>query len=114
MEAHPTEVNQTAVDNARSLIGDGRVSDTAPWEPPTVEAGDEVIARSGIGEYGRWFLGVHPGTDPQTKGYFAFPISNDFATIDKAGLRAAEARAAEWHHTAIEDVARQLVQLIDG
>lgn len=108
MESHPTDVNQAAVDHARSLIADGVVSTTTPWTPPTAELGDELIARDGIESYGQWFLGVHPGTDPQTKGYYGFPISNDFTTIDVAGLRASEERAAEWGHTAIEQAAKEL------
>ncbi len=110
MHADPADLNSTAVEHARKLIADGKVSDTTPWVPPSAEAGDELIARDGIEAYGVWFLSVHPGTDPQTKGHYGFPISNDFTTVDVAGLRAAESRAAEWHHTAIEQAARQLAQ----
>lgn len=108
MESHPTDVNSAAVDHARGLIADGAVSDITPWTPPTAELGDELIQSDGYEAYGKWFLGVHPGTDPQTKGYYGFPISNDFATISVAGLRAAETRAAEWGHTAIEQAAKEL------
>ncbi len=108
MESHPTDVNTPAVDHARSLIADGIVSDVTPWTPPTAELGDEFIARDGIDAYGKWFLGMHPGTDPTTKGYYGFPISDDFATISVSGLRAAESRAAEWGHTAIEAAAKEL------
>lgn len=114
MESHPTDVNIAAVDHARKLIGEGVVSDLSPWTPPTPELGDELIERDGYAAYGQWFLGVHPRSDPQTKGHYGFPISNDFATIDLAGLRAAESRAAEWGHTAIENAAKELRILAEG
>lgn len=108
MQSRPAELNTAAVEHARRLIQEGHVSDTSPWSPPAPELGDALIKRAGIEVYGIWFLGIHPDRDPQTKEYYGFPISHDFTNIDVAGLRAAEARAAEWSHGEVEKAAQDL------
>lgn len=110
MQSRPAELNAAAVQHARQLIAEGQVSDTSPWSPPSAELGDELIERDGIEAYGVWFLSTHPDTDPQTKGHYGFPISHDFVTVDIAGLRAAESRAAEWKHQDVEQAAKELYQ----
>lgn len=114
MQSRPAELNTAAVEHAHKVIAEGHVSDTSPWSPPSAEAGDELIAREGIEAYGIWFLSVHPDTDPQTKEHYGFPISHDFVTVDIAGLRAAEARAAEWKHTDVEQAAKALYREAQG
>jgi len=60
--------------------------------------------------YAIWFLGTHPGTNPDTKEHYSFPISDDFTHVNLEGLRAADSRAGQWGHSDIEEAAKALYQ----
>lgn len=109
------ELNADAMDAARQLIADGRVNRDAAWSPaePTADSENEFIDREGWAAYGRWHLGLRPDADPETKRAYAFPYG-DFRDVYRSGLIAAESRAGEYHHSAVERGARELLDLIDG
>lgn len=109
-ESRPTELNTGAVAHAQRLIAEGKIADGSPWHGPDAALGDAVISREGMAAYAIWFLGTHPGTNPDTKEHYSFPISDDFTHVNLEGLRAADTRAGQWGHIDIEEAAKALYQ----
>jgi hypothetical protein len=56
---------------------------------------------------------VDKSADRQTKEAWSFPIG-DFRKVHRAGVIAAESRAAQFHHAEIRDACKALLELIDA
>jgi hypothetical protein len=107
------KLNTKAVVFAESLIKQGRVNRTSDWNnnKPTSENGDAYLENHTHEDYGKWFLGIDPDTDPQTKEHYSFPIGN-FKELFRSGIIAAEQRAGQYHHNDIREAARKLLNMI--
>jgi hypothetical protein len=107
------KLHSKAISFAESLIKQGRVNRTAEWSQnkPTSESGDEFLKSHTYEEYGKWFLGIDPSADHQTKEHYSFPIGN-FKEIYRSGIIAAEHRAAQYGHEDIKQAARRLLDMI--
>lgn len=109
------ELNEAAVEHARTLVAAGRVDRDRPWHEIEPTAADEnaYLAAQGWPAYGAWFLGLREGADPETKERYGF-VCGDFRVVSREGLVAIAQRAGEWHHPAIERAAQDLLALVDG
>lgn len=108
------KVNTKAVTFAESLIKQNRVQKNDEWHSakPTPQDEDNYLATHTHEEYGKWFLGINPSANPETKEFYAFPIGN-FKNIYRSGVIAAEQRAAQHQHDDIKQAARKLLDAID-
>ncbi len=108
------KLNGKGASHAASLISAGKVTKGDGWSAPSAAESNSYIEKNGIGEYGKWFLGIHEGTDSSTKGYYGYPFSSDFKTVNRKGIIACESRAAGQGATAIASKAKSLLNKIDG
>jgi hypothetical protein len=111
------KLNRRAYDHARELIADGRfvLDDRGLWSEHQPSARDEnrFIAEHGIGEYGRWYLGVDPDQDEANKSRYEFPYG-DFERVHRCGVLSAESRAAQYDHDDIQAAAAHLHGMLDA
>ncbi len=109
-------VNTQGVEQARTLIRDGKVdrNDRGDWskDRPSAEDEDVFISNNGWDAYAKWHLGIDESADPRTKKAYSFPYG-DFVVVHRAGVIAAESRAGEYKHAEIEKAAKELLTLID-
>lgn len=108
------KLNAAGMANAKKLVSAGKTSDSEKWEGPSADAGNKVIEDEGIGAYARWFLAVREGADEETKGAYAYPFSDDFETVSRAGLIAIRSRAGQQKEQDVLDAAGKLIEAIDG
>jgi hypothetical protein len=98
-------LNDRAFEHAQKLIKDGQyvIDDRDAWSEhqPSAEQENRYIEEHGIGEYGRWFLGVDDEQPPERKGRYKFPYG-DFAKVHRCGVLAAESRAGQRRYPDIE------------
>lgn len=109
------EVNKTGFEYAKRLIESGRVVIDEPgdWEKnlPDTEEQNRFIKESGMEAYAQWHLGVEKGASDENKGTYSFPYG-DYEKVYRSGLIAAEQRAAQYHHGAVEQAAKDLLGMI--
>src|ERR1019366_5825813 len=101
-------LNSVGASHTASLIASGKISDDKSWSAPTAERSDEYIKSHSISEYSKWFLGINPDSEKDTRAHFAYPVSNDFEKISLRGLRAVISRAAQAGAKDIEAKAQEL------
>jgi hypothetical protein len=92
-------------EQARKLIVEGKVviderDDWSEHQPSTAQE-NEFIARNGIDAFAKWHLGVDDETDRESKRRYKFPYG-DFANVHRCALLAAESRAGQYKHFAVE------------
>lgn len=80
---------------------------------PDARRGSAYLDRHGWAGYERWHLGLTIGAGDETKGRYAFVVG-DFRRVHRSGLMACRFRATQWDHKAIELVAHELIQRLDG
>jgi hypothetical protein len=109
------DVNRAAVEQARTLIDEGRFDDTTEWSDaaPSTEQANEVLEKKGWDEFARWHLAVDPDAGEETKRRYAFPYG-DFGKVNRAALIHAKQRASQNGHDAIEQAADELLTRLDG
>lgn len=107
------KLNQKAISYIKSMIQQGKVNQEAEWgtSKPTPETEDAFLDTHSYADYGNWFLGIDPDTNPETKEHYSFPVG-DFKQVYRSGLIAAEQRAGQYHHEDIKAAARQLLDMI--
>lgn len=108
--ARRINVNAAGASHAASLIGSGKIKDSASWSPPSAESENAYVQANGLAAFGRWHLGVDPDASEDTKGRFAFVFTSDWQKVDLSGLRACVTRAAQSGHAEVESRARSLLQ----
>lgn len=108
------ELNPDAVVWAQRQIISGHVDRASPWswDPRHAHAWLEQCGGKWP-QYGRMFLAIRPGADPETFGAWAFPIGRG-GVVYTSALRAALERAAQHGHAKIESAARELLTLIEA
>ncbi len=108
-------LNQKGFEFVRQMIQQGQFNTEGDWasNQPSAEEGDAFLANNSYDEYGKWFLGVNPDTDPNTKEHYEFPVGN-FKQIFRSGVIAAEQRAGQYHHEDIKAAAKELLDMMPG
>jgi hypothetical protein len=107
-------VNDEGIDNAHSLIRDGKYDTDTEWSDAAADADDEneVIDDQGYEGYGRWHLAIDTEASEDTKDRYGFPFG-DFSVVNRAALIHAKQRAAQNDHDEVEKVADRLLSELD-
>ena len=102
-------LNSKGKSHAASLIKSGDVKVSRSWSGPSAGAENSYLENHSWTDYGSWFLGVDNEADPETKGHYKYPFSDDFKTVSVNGLRAIRGRAAQTDEQEIFDAAGPLL-----
>jgi hypothetical protein len=110
------KLNQRGYEHASTLIRDRNavLDDRDDWSEhrPSSQEENRFIQEHGLGEYGRWHLGIDDEQDPDTKGRYKFPYG-DFQAVHRCGVLAAESRAGQYKHADIESAAAHLHGMLE-
>jgi hypothetical protein len=109
-----TGLNKAGVSHANSLVSDGKVSKPSSWNPPSASEENAYIEKNGMAAYGKWFLGIDAQADPETKQHWHYIYTNNFVTVDRAGLIAIRQRAGQQGQTDVFNAAGKLIEKIDA
>lgn len=109
------EVNREGFEFARQLIEDGRyvLDEHGDWENvnPDTDQQDNFIRERGMKDFANWHLGIKVGGSFNEKSAYSFPYG-DYHKVYRSGLIAAEERAAQYHHGAVEQAAKDLLAML--
>ena len=109
-------LNRTAVQFAQRVIGNGKAvwDERDDWSEhqPSTRRENTFIRAHGFGEYAKWHLGFDDNEPDDTKEHYMFPYG-DFEFVHRCGLLAAESRAGQYKHTAIEAAAARLLGMLE-
>jgi hypothetical protein len=104
-------------EHARELVEHGHVvrDQRDDWSEhrPSAEAENEFIRRHGMGEYGKWHLGIDPNEAAESKAHYKFPYG-DFKKVHRCAVISGESRAGQYKHLDIEKAAKHLLEMIDA
>jgi hypothetical protein len=109
------KLNRDAFNHAKGLIKNGRyTADSGDWSEHQPSADDEntFAEKHNWADYGKWYLGIDPNENEETRGRFHFPYG-DFKRVHRDGVIAAKQRAAQNHYREIEQAADELLEMID-
>jgi hypothetical protein len=111
------ELNRPALENARSLVRDGKVvrDERDDWSEaaPTADEENSFIEDNGWTDFSHWHLGIDKSENRETKEAYSFPFG-DFRKVHRSGVISGESRAGQYDHTEIRDELRKLLELIDA
>jgi hypothetical protein len=109
------ELNQGAVDKARSMIDSRQYVLDSDWGEVQPSADDEnaFLENHSWGDYAAWHLGLTVGANDETKARHGF-VFGDFRRVHRTALIACVYRASEWRHKEIELAAHDLLQHLDA
>lgn len=108
------EVNEAAVEHARSMIEARQYVLDSDWGDvqPSAEDENAYLDRHTWEEYGAWHLGLTVGANDGTKARYAF-VCGDLRRVHRSALIACVYRASEWRHKEVELAAHDLLQVLD-
>jgi hypothetical protein len=107
-------LNGAGEKHARSLIDAGKVNRDDSWAFDASD-GDAMLGPSGDdwGAYSKWFLGVDPEVNNETREHYKYPIGKG-GDLYRSALIAIRQRASQQDATGIYDAAGKLITQIDG
>jgi hypothetical protein len=110
------KLHRSGFDHANQLIEDGRVvlDERDDWSEhqPSAEEENEFIRRHGIGEFGKWHLGIDDEQEANNKGRYKFPYG-DFRDVHRCAVLSAESRAGQYKYLDIETAAAHLHGMLE-
>jgi hypothetical protein len=110
-------LNQTAFDQAKTLIREGKfvADERDAWSEhqPSAEQENRFIEEHGFPAYTRWHLGVDDEENEDTKAHYKFPYG-DFHQVHRCGVLAAESRAGQGKYYDIELATAHLHGMLDA
>jgi hypothetical protein len=111
------KLNERGFDHAKELVGQRRfvLDERDMWSEhqPSTKQENAFIAEHGMGEYGKWHLGVDPDQDADKKGRYSFPYG-DFENVHRCAVLSAESRAAQYKHDDVEAAAAHLHGMLEA
>lgn len=111
------KLSRSSYEHAKNLIREGHAvaDERDAWSEhqPSAQDENEFIERHGIGEFGKWHLGVDDEKNPDTKGRYRFPYG-DFRDVHRCAVLAAESRAGQNKYDDIRTAAAHLHGMLDG
>lgn len=112
-----TKLNKPAFEQAKKLIEQGKFvfdeKDRWSEDQPSTQDENKYIQEHGIGEYGKWHLGIDTEEDEDNKERYKFPYS-DFEKVHRCGVLSAESRAGQYKYADIEQAAAHLHGMIEA
>jgi hypothetical protein len=116
VRAMSVKLHRSGFDHAKQLIEDGRIvlDERDDWSEhqPSAEEENEFIRRHGIGEFGKWHLGIDDEQDANNKGRYKFPYG-DFRDVHRCAVLSAESRAGQYKYLDIETAAAHLHGMLE-
>ena len=107
------KLNGKGKSNANSLIDSGKVDKTSPWSFSSDDGNKILGDPPDWKEYGRWFLGIDPAENQETKAAYHYPFGKN-GKVYRSGLIAIRQRASQQNETEIFDAAGVMLEKIDG
>jgi hypothetical protein len=111
------KLNQSGYRHAQDLVRQEQfvVDDRDAWSEhqPSTQEENEFIRVHGLGEYGKWHLGLDDEHDEKTKQHYKFPYG-DFKKVHRCAVLTAESRAGQYKYFDIENAAAHLHGMIDA
>lgn len=111
------KLNQHAYEYAKRLIEQGKyVNDERDaWSDhhPSTPAENEFIEKNGLFEYSKWFLGINDEYRGDSRRHYEFPCG-DFENVHRCAILAAQSRAGQEKYSDVENVAADLLAMIDN
>lgn len=111
------KVHRAGFEHAKSLVQDGKVvlDERDDWSEhqPSAQEENEFIRRHGMGEYGKWHLGIDDEQEEGNKGRYKFPYG-DFKKVHRCAIFAAESRAGQYKDFHIETAAAHLHGMMEA
>jgi hypothetical protein len=108
---------ETGFEHAKKLVKDGKfvVDGRDDWSEhqPSTQSENEFIRDHGIGEYGKWHLGIDDEKPKETKGHYKFPYG-DFEKVHRCAVLTAESRAGQYKYFDVERAAAHLHGMLDA
>ena len=105
-------VNRKGVSHARNLVQAGKVDKNAPWSFDAEDGSRLLGDPPDWAEYGKWFLAVDTGQDPETKAHYKYPHGKG-GKVYRGAVIAAKQRAAAQGEDDISNAADGVLQMID-
>lgn len=110
-------LHKPAFEHAKKLIeqGDFVADERDMWSEhqPSTQDENAYLKAHGFGAYGKWYLGIDPGEDEESKGRYKFPFG-DFEKVHRCGVLSAESRAGQYKYYDIERATAHLHGMIDA
>jgi hypothetical protein len=108
------KLNHSAVAQAIQLIHDGKYVVDSEWSEaqPFSNQENKFLDEHAWFEYGKWYLGIDPKEDRDSKSRYRFPYG-EFKNVHRSGLIAAKQRAAQNGYDEIEKAADGLLEMIN-
>jgi hypothetical protein len=110
-------LHRPGYDHARKLVDEGQfvADERDAWSEhqPTAAQENEFIRAHGIGEFGRWHLGVDDSASADSKGHYKFPYG-DFHKVHRCAVLSAESRAGQYKYTEIQNAAAHLHGMMEA
>jgi hypothetical protein len=108
---------EAGFEHAKKLVKDGKfvVDGRDDWSEhqPSTQSENEFIRDHGIGEYGKWHLGIDDTKPKETKGHYKFPYG-DFEKVHRCAVLTAESRAGQYKYFDVERAAAHLHGMLDA
>ena len=79
---------------------------------PSADEENAFIREHGIGEFGKWHLGVDDEKNEHTKARYKFPYG-DFRKVHRCAVLTAESRAGQYKYFDIEKAAAHLHGMLE-
>jgi hypothetical protein len=108
------KVNQKGYKKAQDLIKSHHYVLDSEWSEaqPSAERENDFLANHNWDDFGAWHLAIDPDTAEDSKEHYKFPYG-DLQRVHRSGLIAAKQRAAQNDYTAIEEMADELLTMLD-
>jgi hypothetical protein len=107
-------VNKQAVKKAKDLIKKHQYVIDSDWSEAQPSSDDEnkFLDRHDWDDYGQWHLALDSSGTDETKDHYNFPYG-DFRRVHRSGLIAVKQRAAQNDYWEVEQVADELLEMLD-
>ncbi|SFM68146.1 phage protease [Thermodesulforhabdus norvegica] len=106
-------LNRKAYSHARSLIEAGKVDQSSKWSFTTEDENKLLGDPPDWERYGKWFLGVDPEADAETKAHYKYPFGKG-GKLYRSALRAIRSRSAQHGHEDIFEASGKLLEMLDA
>jgi hypothetical protein len=113
MDFHAGTLNKLGMSHASSLIQDGKVDMESSWSFDVDDRNRLLGDPPDWKEYGKWFLAIDPGFDPETKEYYKYPFGKE-GKVFRSALTAIRQRAGQQEANEIYEEAGKLLEKIDS
>ena len=111
------KLHRAGFEHAKMLVQEGKVvlDERDDWSEhqPSAQEENEFIRRHGLGEYGKWHLGIDDEQEEGNKGRYKFPYG-DFKKVHRCAMLAAESRAGQYKYFDIENAAAHLHGMMEA